>query len=268
MFKELQPLLEGLTVIITAAKTSDGSLTVTVYPSRNSDKDEPPVAMTPLCVSGSAEELDHELPELLTGYVETIGGFRSNLAAIKAQVAEAAENTRLAQAAKATKKNAPATPKATPAVAPAAPAPLRADLFATSMPPAEAPAEVAAVPAPAAPPSDPRVVAPPAVVPPAAAAPAKKSRGGATPIRGRVVAAAPLPDPSDAPAVVLVAAAAETISIASEEEDEPVIAPPAPVPLVATNISSDLNWADDDTAPEPIVDSGVPAADEDDECPF
>src|ERR1035441_4559606 len=39
MFKELLPLLEGRTMILTAAKIGD-ALTVTIYPKRNGEKDE------------------------------------------------------------------------------------------------------------------------------------------------------------------------------------------------------------------------------------
>ena len=268
MFKELLPLLEGRTVVITAAKTAEGSLTVTVCPARNGDKDEPPVAMTPLCVSGSADELDHELPTLLAGYVEVIGGFRSNLAAIKAQVAEAAETNRLAQAAKTAKKT-PAAPKA--AAAPtAAPAP-RADLFAASLPAAEGAAEEPAeggtremadgvTQMPAQPPADPRVVAPPAAAPRARRT---------TPIRGKAVEAAPVPDAAAAPAPPPVAV---PLGLASEEEEESAVAPvaaaAAPPAPIAPPAATDLGWADDDTAPEVVVDSGAPASDEDDDCPF
>jgi len=67
MFKELLPLLEGRTMILTAAKIGD-ALTVTIYPKRNGERDENPVGNTPLCVTGTAEELDHELPGLIAGY--------------------------------------------------------------------------------------------------------------------------------------------------------------------------------------------------------
>src|ERR1039458_5028706 len=78
MFKELLPLLEGRTMILTAAKIGD-ALAVTIYPKRNGERDENPVGNTPLCVTGTAEELDHELPGLIAGYVEELGKLRSNL---------------------------------------------------------------------------------------------------------------------------------------------------------------------------------------------
>src|ERR1022692_4315290 len=42
MFKELLPLLEGRTMILTAARIGD-ALTVTIYPKRNGERDENPV---------------------------------------------------------------------------------------------------------------------------------------------------------------------------------------------------------------------------------
>src|ERR1035437_1640213 len=119
MFKELLPLLEGRTMILTAAKIGD-ALTVTIYPKRNSEKDENPVGNTPLCVTGTAEELDHELPELIAGYVEELGKFHSNLGQIKQQLADAA--TAAAESAKVKTARKPATAPAKSAAKSAEPA--------------------------------------------------------------------------------------------------------------------------------------------------
>src|ERR1019366_499867 len=138
MFKELLPLLEGRTMILTAAKIGD-ALTVTIYPKRNGEKDENPVGNTPLCVTGTAEELDHELPGLIAGYVEELGKFHSNLDQIKQQLANAA--TAAAEAAKVKTGRKPATAPAKAAAKsaePAEPPVARPDLFTTSMPPAAA----------------------------------------------------------------------------------------------------------------------------------
>jgi PRTRC genetic system protein E len=141
MFKELLPLLEGRTMILTAAKIGD-ALTVTIYPKRNGEKDENPVGNTPLCVTGTAEELDHELPGLIAGYVEELGKFHSNLGQIKQQLADAA--TAAAEAAKVKTGRKPATAPAKPAsksAEPAEPPVARPDLFTASMPPAAASSE-------------------------------------------------------------------------------------------------------------------------------
>jgi PRTRC genetic system protein E len=139
MFKELLPLLEGRTMIFTAAKIGD-ALTVTIYPKRNGEKDENPVGNTPLCVTGTAEELDHELPGLIAGYAKELGKFHSNLGQIKQQLADAA--TAAAEAAKVKTGRKPATAPAKPAsksAEPAEPPAVRPDLFTASMPPAAAP---------------------------------------------------------------------------------------------------------------------------------
>src|ERR1039458_7866624 len=187
MFKELLPLLEGRTMILTAAKIGD-ALTVTIYPKRNGEKDENPVGNTPLCVTGTPEELDHELPGLIAGYAEELGKFHTNLGQIKQQLANAA--TAAAEAAKVKTARKPATAPAKPAAKsaePAEPPVARPDLFTTSMPPAAAapepePTQADAADGTAAIGTDPKVVQPPA---PSAAATQPRKR--ATPIRGKAV---------------------------------------------------------------------------------
>src|ERR1017187_3426785 len=135
MFKELLPLLEGRTMILTAAKIGD-ALTVTVYPKRNGEKDENPAGNTPLCVTGTAEELDHELPGLIAGYVEELGKFHSNLDQIKQTLADAPPAAAEAAKVKTARKPATAPAKAAAKSAePAEPPVARPDLFTTSMPP-------------------------------------------------------------------------------------------------------------------------------------
>src|ERR1022692_4941990 len=150
MFEELLPLIEGRTMILTAAKIGD-ALTVTIYPKRNGERDENPVGNTPLCVTGTAEEMDHELPGLIAGYVEELGKFHSNLDQIKQQLADAA--TAAAEAAKVKTARKPATAPAKLAaksVEPAEPPVARPDLFTASMPPASATPETEPAPADAA----------------------------------------------------------------------------------------------------------------------
>ena len=75
MFKELLPMLNGRTAIMTVAKLEGNEdLIVTVYFSCNGDKSTPLVATMPLCMRGSAEELNQELPGQLAGYMEAVGG--------------------------------------------------------------------------------------------------------------------------------------------------------------------------------------------------
>ena len=259
MFKELLPLLEGRTMILTAAKIGD-ALTVTIYPKRNGERDENPVGNTPLCVTGTAEELDHELPRLILGYVETLGTFRSNLDVIKTQVAEASAAATAAHAAKSVKKAA--VPKA------AAPnAPPRADLFATTMPSAEAPEAlipdhdaVAAMPLVPVVPNDPRVMAPPASAPPPAAAPGKR----ATPIRGKAVETPPVPGTAAAPIPAL---AGDPIGL-GEDDSGPEPATPAKPAESVQAAAMEMGWGDDDETTPVEVAAEDAGDDDDDSCPF
>jgi PRTRC genetic system protein E len=264
MFKELLPLLEGRTMILTAARIGD-ALTVTIYPKRNGEKDENPVGNTPLCVTGSAEELDHELPGLIAGYAEELGKFHSNLGQIKQQLADAA--TAAAEAAKVKTARKPATAPAKPAAKsaePAEPPVARPDLFTTSMPPAAVapesqPAQVDAADG-AAVRTDPEVVQPP--VP---SAPATQPRKRATPIRGKAVETPSLPGTAAAPIPAL---AGDPIGLVSEEDDsepEPVtpVKPAEPVQSAA----NEMGWGDEDETTLVEV-AAEDADDDDDSCPF
>jgi PRTRC genetic system protein E len=264
MFKELLPLLEGRTMILTAAKIGD-ALTVTIYPKRNGEKDENPVGNAPLCVTGTAEELDHELPGLIAGYVEELGKFRSNLDQIKQQLANAA--TAAAEAAKVKTARKPATAPAKPAsksAEPAEPPAVRPDLSTASMPPAAAapePALADAADGTAAIRADPGVVQPPA--PSAAAAPPRKR---ATPIRGKAVETPPLPGTAAAPIPAL---AGDPIGMASEEDDfEPEPATPAKAAESVQATTQEMGWGDEDENPPVEVAAEDAGDDDEDSCPF
>jgi PRTRC genetic system protein E len=266
MFKELLPLLEGRTMILTAAKIGD-ALTVTIYPKRNGEKDENPIGNTPLCVTGTAEELDQELPGLIAGYVEELGKFHSNLGEIKRQLADAA--TAAAEAAKVKTARRPATAPAKPAAKsaePAEPPVARPDLFTASMPPAVADPETEPSPADAADGTaairtDPRVVQP--SVPSAAAAPPRKR---ATPIRGKAVETPPVPGTAAAPMPAL---AGDPIVIASEEDDfEPEPATPAKPAESVQAGAKEMGWGDEDETTLVEVAAKDAGDDDDDSCPF
>jgi PRTRC genetic system protein E len=266
MFKELLPLLEGRTMILTAAKIGD-ALTVTIYPKRNGEKDENPVGNTPLCVTGTAEELDHELPGLIAGYAEELGKFHSNLDQIKQQLADAA--TAAAEAAKVKTARKPATAPAKPAAKSAEPAEspvARPDLFTASMPPAAAapqtePAQADAADGTAAIHADPGVVQPPAL-----SAAATQPRKRATPIRGKAVETPPLPGTAAAPIPAL---AGDPIGLASEEDDfEPEPATPAKPAESVQGAAKEMGWGDEDETPPVEVAAEDAGDDDDDSCPF
>jgi PRTRC genetic system protein E len=266
MFTELLPLLEGRTMILTAAKIGD-TLTVTIYPKRNGEKDENPVGNTPLCVTGTAGELDHELPGLIAGYAEELGKFHSNLGQIKQQLADAATAAAEAAKVKTGRKPATAPAKLAPKSAePAEPPAVRPDLFTASMPPAAAapepePALADAADGTAGIGTDPKVVQPPA--PSAAAAPPRKR---ATPIRGKAVETPPVPETA---AVPIPALAEDPMGIAPEEdnsEPEPTIpAKPAESVQAATQ---EMGWGDEDDTTAVEVAAEDTGDDDEDSCPF
>ena len=266
MFKELLPLLEGRTMILTAARIGD-ALTVTIYSKRNGEKDENPVGNTPLCVTGTAEELDHELPGLIAGYVEELGKFRSNLDQITQQLANAA--TAAAEAAKVKTARKPATAPAKPAsksAEPAGPPVATPDLFTASMPPAAAapetePAQVDAADRTAAIGTDPGVVRPPV-----SSASATQPRKRATPIRGKAVETPPLPGTAAAPIPAL---AGEAIATASEEDDsEPEPLTPAQPAESVQGAPQEMGWGDEDETTPVEVAAEDAGDDDEDSCPF
>jgi PRTRC genetic system protein E len=265
MFKELLPLLEGRTMILTAAKIGD-ALTVTIYPKRNGEKDENPVGNTPLCVTGTAEELDHELPGLIAGYAEELGKFHSNLGQIKQQLADAA--TAAAEAAKVKTARKPATAPAKLAAKsaePAEPPAVRPDLFTASMPPAAAPepepALADAADGTAGIGTDPGVVQPPA---PSAAATQPRKR--ATPIRGKAVETPPLPRTAAAPIPALTG---DPIGLVSEEDDsEPEPATPAKPAESVQAATQEMGWGDEDDTTAVEVAAEDTGDDDEDSCPF
>jgi PRTRC genetic system protein E len=174
MFAELMPLLADRTVVLTLAKTGDTQLAVSVIPKRSGEKDENSALCTPLTLTGTPDELDHELAGVLRDYVDTLGKFRHSLADVKTateeavKTAEAEGKKKIDDAKKAanlkTSRSAMIGKASDPPAAP------RAELFAGSMPPA--------APEPA-----PLPAAPPATAEPA-------------PIRRRTVAG---PKPTPAP---------------------------------------------------------------------
>jgi hypothetical protein len=246
MFKELLPLLEGRTMILT---------------------DENPVGNTPLCVTGTAEELDHELPALIAGYAEELGKFHSNLDQIKQQLADA--STAAAEAAKVKTARKPAMAPAKPApksAEPAEPPAVRSDLFTASMPPAAAAPEPETALADAADGTagigtDSAVVQPPA--PSAAAAPPRKR---ATPIRGKAVETPPLPEAAAAPIPAL---AGDPICMASGEDDfEPEPATTAKAAESVQAATQEMGWGDEDDTTAVEVAAEDTGDDDEDSCPF
>lgn len=139
MFVELARLLDSRAVTLTVSKLSGGKLRVNVVPQKfelgriegsfdKSIKDDvaalekaAPALSTPLSITGTPEELDAELPQALTEYVEEMTTVASNLAEAKEALAEAYKVTQAAKQNKTVAKTAKATEAKKPEPAPVEP---------------------------------------------------------------------------------------------------------------------------------------------------
>ena len=90
MFTELLPLLKQRVLMITVSDVGDGLLRVNVIPRKlDADSDQSQALTTPLSITGSAEELDRELPGQLMTFTESVVKTGSNLAELRTQHAAA-----------------------------------------------------------------------------------------------------------------------------------------------------------------------------------
>jgi PRTRC genetic system protein E len=111
MFKELAPLLRQRSVLLSLTRLDDDTIRVNVFPKKLADGENEALT-APLSVTGTAEELDAQLPSALTQYVGLNLGLSSTLETVKEQVAAAAKAAKDDARPKAAK---PATGKTEPA---------------------------------------------------------------------------------------------------------------------------------------------------------
>ncbi len=116
MFSELMPLLRKRGMLLTISLVEGDTLRATVLPQKASETDDKS-STTPLAITGTAEELDRDLPHQLIEFVGAHLQLQSTLASAKADMDAAAKAAR-EEARKKTAK--PATP--TKASSPDAPA--------------------------------------------------------------------------------------------------------------------------------------------------
>ena len=126
LFTQLQPLLAHRAVLITISKLDGDQLQVNICPRQLKDGEN--VALTiPLCVTGTAAELDVELIPQISGFVASHVGLNTNLAAIEKEIAEAEkaarEEAKKKQKVVGNGKKAADTTSTTPPHAPSKPAP-------------------------------------------------------------------------------------------------------------------------------------------------
>jgi PRTRC genetic system protein E len=93
LFTQLQPLLAHRAVLITISKLDGDQLQVNICPRQLKEGEN--VALTiPLCVTGTAAELDADLISQISGFVASHVGLNTNLGAIEKEIAEAEKAAR------------------------------------------------------------------------------------------------------------------------------------------------------------------------------
>ncbi len=114
MFKELAPYLRQRAVLLTVTHIEDDQIRVNVIPQKLKEGENAALT-TPLTVTGTADELDRDLPATLVNFVSTHLELRNTLDRAKAEM-DAAAKTAQAEArskAKATAKREPPKPETT-----------------------------------------------------------------------------------------------------------------------------------------------------------
>ena len=138
MFSELMPLLRKRRLLLTLSLIEGETIRATVVPQKVSETEDNAIT-TPLAITGTAKELDRELPGQLVDFVGTHLQLQSTLATAKAEMDAAAKAAR-EEARKKAAKPASATTAASalkPTLEP--PAPEAPSLFAHRQPAEPAP---------------------------------------------------------------------------------------------------------------------------------
>jgi PRTRC genetic system protein E len=97
MFQELMPLLVQRTLIVTLSRVSDEQISVNIIPKPlkfDQQNNDGAALTTPLSVTGTAKELDEQLPRQLVEFVETHLELSSTLNSAKEQMEAAAKAAR------------------------------------------------------------------------------------------------------------------------------------------------------------------------------
>jgi len=93
LFSQLAPLLSHRAVLITVSKLDRDVVQVNFCPGQVKDSENQALT-TPLCVTGTAEELDHDLVPQIVGFVSAHVKLNTNLAQIQLEVEEAEKAAR------------------------------------------------------------------------------------------------------------------------------------------------------------------------------
>jgi PRTRC genetic system protein E len=110
MFKEIVPILRDRAVLLTVTLLDEDHIRVNIEPKKLKDGDNDALTI-PLSVTGTAEELDSELPSAIIGFVGSHLQMKNTLEKAKAEM-DAASKAAQAEACSKSKTTAKAaTPK-------------------------------------------------------------------------------------------------------------------------------------------------------------
>ena len=101
MFKELSPILRQRAVLLTVTHLDEDQIRVNIIPQKIKDGENSALA-TPLSVSGTAEELDRDLPATLVGFVSGHLQLKNTLEKAQAEMDAAAKAAKAEASAKKT----------------------------------------------------------------------------------------------------------------------------------------------------------------------
>ena len=131
MFTELMPLLRKRGLIFTVSFVEGDTIRATVFPQKASDTQDNALT-TPLAITGTAEELDRDLPQQLVEFSGAHLQLQTTLASAKAEMDAAAKAAREEARKKSVKPSSPTSPatQATPAATTVSREPEAPSLFA------------------------------------------------------------------------------------------------------------------------------------------
>jgi len=138
MFIELMPLVRKRGLLFTISLVEGDTIRATVLPQKTSDTDDNALT-TPLAITGTAEELDRDLPQQLVEFTGAHLQLQTTLASAKAEMEAAAKAARK-KSPKPSVSTSPTTPAA-PAAAPVPREPEAPSLFAPQAQPETTAAE-------------------------------------------------------------------------------------------------------------------------------
>ena len=130
MFTELMPLLRKRRLLLTISLVEGDTIRATIVPQKASDTEDNALT-TPLAITGTAEELDRDLPQQLVEFTGAHLQLQSTLVSAKTEMEAAAKAAREETRKKASKPSSPTSP-ATPttrAATTASPEPEAPSLF-------------------------------------------------------------------------------------------------------------------------------------------